>query len=106
MSRSDEGVFAAIREALNKRGVLFDALAGSPSTEAAVMSRGAPANANARPVFSADHNYHFFSHAYISLSLQLNDGLIATQAETVSAIIGAQYELLEGSLSECSCNAG
>lgn len=76
------------------------ALAGSTSPNAAVMGRG-QTDANA-----FDNNAHFFTHAYLTGSLVKEYGLSPKDAQAMSGMIGAQYELLPTSLYEGSGNAG
>ena len=66
-----------------------DAWSRSTSKDAAVMSQDAEAGPQAlslnRP-FSADHNFHFFSHAYLTASL-VEKGLKPEMAKAVSGFI-------------------
>lgn len=79
----------------------------SPSTQAAVMSHGAPAKANSPELpATADNNYHFWTHAWLSADLQANHGLTPEEAQSLSGFAGAQYELRPGSLREEQGNAG
>jgi hypothetical protein len=83
----------------------------SESPDAAVMSHGVPAKIPDKDApddqqFTADHNFHFFSHAYLAASLVHDEGLEPEQAEAVSAMIGAQYELKPESLAEGGGNSG
>ena len=81
------------------------ALESSKSPNAAVMSHGvqsAPGAGN----FTADNNFHFFSHAYLTASLEHQHGVRPLQAEGVSGFAGAQYELSPWSIAEGSGNSG
>ncbi len=51
-----------------------EALANSESPNAAVMSHGVKAKPGGGN-FTADHNFHFFSHAYLTASLIKNHGV-------------------------------
>ncbi|MGN6109833.1 MAG: hypothetical protein ACTHU0_32295 [Kofleriaceae bacterium] len=83
------------------------AMLHSKSPKAAVMSHGVQAEPpkDATKPFSIDNNYHFFSHAYLTASLAHEHGVRPHQAEAISGFIGAQYELLPGSLGEHSGNS-
>lgn len=84
-----------------------DALTHSKSPNAAVMSHDTPAGPQPGDApFSADNNFHFFSHAYLSASLSHQHGIRPHQAEAMSAFSGAQYELGRFSLAEHSGNSG
>jgi hypothetical protein len=86
------------------------ALQQSESPDAAVMSHGIPAKIVKDPddptMFTADHNYHFFSHAYLTAALMHDQGLSPDEAMHVSGLVGAQYELLPKSLGEGQGNSG
>lgn len=83
-----------------------EAITYSPSPDAAVMSQGVPAQPGAQPgAFTADRNFHFFSHAYLTASLIEEHGVNAHQAQAVSGFSGAQYELMPNSLREGSGNS-
>jgi len=82
-----------------------EALTHSESPNAAVMSYGVqakPGHGN----FTADHNFHFFSHAYLTASLIKQHGVLPHQAKAMSGFVGAQYELQEASLKEGAGNSG
>jgi Domain of unknown function (DUF4157) len=76
------------------------ALASSTSSQAAVMGHD-QTTGNA-----FDNNAHFFTHAYLTGSLTSEYGLSAKDAQAMSGMIGAQYELLPTSIHEGSGNAG
>lgn len=82
-----------------------EALTNSESPNAAVMSHGVKAKPGGGN-FTADHNFHFFSHAYLTASLIKNHGVSPHQAKAMSGFIGAQYELMDGSLKEGAGNSG
>lgn len=82
-------------------------VANAPSPDAAVMSHGVDAGKVRGDIpFTADNNYHFWTHAWVSASLQAEQGLSAEQAEAISAVAGAQYELRPSSFREEHGNAG
>lgn len=82
-------------------------VANAPSPDAAVMSHGVDARKVQGDIpFTADNNYHFWTHAWVRASLQDEQGLNAEQAEAISAVAGAQYELRPGSFREEHGNAG
>ena len=72
----------------------------------AVMSHGAIAGREGDAKFSADHNFHFFSHAYLTASLIGEHGVDPHNAEAISGLVGSQYELQDYSLQEGSGNSG
>lgn len=76
------------------------ALASSTSPDAAVMGHN-QTDANA-----FDNNAHFFTHAYLTASLVNEYGLSSKDAQAMSGMIGAQYELLPTSVYEGSGNGG
>jgi hypothetical protein len=76
------------------------ALASSTSSQAAVMGHD-QTTGNA-----FDNNAHFFTHAYLTGSLTSEYGLSAKDAQAMSGMIGAQYEMLPTSIHEGSGNAG
>jgi hypothetical protein len=76
------------------------ALASSTSSQAAVMGH------NQTTGNAFDNNAHFFTHAYLTGSLTTEYGLSAKDAQAMSGLIGAQYELLPTSIHEGSGNAG
>ena len=79
----------------------------APTPDAAVMSHGVNAGKVADDVpFTADNNYHFWTHAWLCADLQVEHGLSPEQAEAISAVAGAQYELRPGSFQEEHGNAG
>lgn len=80
-------------------------LTHSESPDAAVMSHGVQAGPG-KGNFTADHNFHFFSHAYLTASLIKEKGISPHQAKAMSGFIGAQYELTPGSLREGAGNSG
>lgn len=86
------------------------ALQQSDSADAAVMSHGVPAkivkDGDDPTQFTADHNYHFFSHAYLTAALVHDKGLSPDDAMKVSGLVGSQYELLPNSLGEGQGNSG
>lgn len=75
------------------------------SPDAAVMSHGVPVGPG-QGNFTADRNFHFFSHAYLSANLQHEHGVSANSAEATSGYVGAQYELRDGSFRENQGNSG
>ena len=81
-------------------------VAGAPTPDAAVMSHGVNARKAEGAPFTSDNNFHFWTHAWVSASLQAEQGLSAEQAEAISAVAGAQYELKPGSFREEHGNAG
>lgn len=82
-------------------------VSSAPTPDAAVMSHGVDAWKEDDSVpFTADNNFHFWTHAWVSASLQREHGLSAQQAEAISAVAGAQYELKPGSFREEHGNAG
>jgi hypothetical protein len=91
-------------ELMNKISAAGSALETSKSPKAAVMSHGVQSGRGAGN-FTADNNFHFFSHAYLTASLAHQHGVRPTQAEGVSGFAGAQYELLPGSIAERSGNS-
>jgi Domain of unknown function (DUF4157) len=76
------------------------ALATSESGQAAVMGH------NQTTSNAFDNNAHFFTHAYLTGSLTSEYGLSGKDAQAMSGLIGAQYELLPTSIHEGSGNAG
>ena len=85
----------------------FSHIKFSNSGSAAVLSQGIGANPdNGTGLFTADNNFHFWTHAWISAELQANHGLSPEEAEAFSAFAGAQYELKPGSFKEEHGNAG
>lgn len=78
----------------------------SESGSAAVLSQGIAANPDGGGLFTADNNFHFWNHAWISAELQANHGLSPEEAEAFSAFAGAQYELKPSSFKEEHGNAG
>jgi hypothetical protein len=76
------------------------ALASSTSSGGAVMGH------NQKTGNAFDNNAHFFTHAYLTGSLTTEYGLSAKDAQAMSGMIGAQYELLPTSIHEGSGNAG
>jgi hypothetical protein len=79
----------------------------SLSPSAAVMSHGAAAIPHpAVAGGTADRNYHFFTHAYLTASLMREHGMSESSALAISGFIGAHYELLSQSVRENSGNDG
>jgi hypothetical protein len=82
-------------------------VASAPTPDAAVMSHGVNAQKTADDIpFTADNNYHFWTHAWLCADLQAEQGLSPEQAEAISAVAGAQYELKPRSFQEEHGNAG
>lgn len=77
----------------------------STSPDAAVMSHGVPAMPRRGANFTADRNFHFFSHAYMTAALVERNGVRPNLAEAISGFAGAQYELMPESLCEGSGNS-
>jgi len=101
-SPEDLGVDAALWDQIRSAG---ETLAAQENPEAAVMNHGvqaAPGNGD----FTADRNFHFFSHAYLAATLDHEHGLSDNDAEAMSGFIGSQYELMDHSLSENEGNSG
>lgn len=98
-----EGVSESLWSRIDAAGT---ALATSTSPNASVMSRGVAPKHNPGQDFTSDRNFHFFSHAYLTASLQHEHGVAPRRARATSGFIGAQYELMPNSFSENSGNAG
>jgi len=82
-------------------------VASAPTPDAAVMSHGVNAQKLSEDIpFTADNNYHFWTHAWLCADLQAEHRLSPEQAEAISAVAGAQYELRPGSFQEERGNAG
>lgn len=101
-----DGLDARQQDVLAQTERTYWAFRNSMNPEAAVQSRGAAPSAKGFPQErSDDHNFHFFSHAFVAADAVRERGLNIDEARAWSGFVGAQYEFRSEGLSEKGGNA-